>query len=136
MTTPSAHRQHTGRAVECSRSRETIKRAGDSSLTDAVATAADYGCSASHSRFFYGFRLHTLFALDGTPRALTLTSPEIDEKTVCLHMLARCHRAATSMSTAAASLRRRADLQGAKRRGKPWRTTIADRSLLAARKAP
>ena len=34
----------------------------------------------------------TLFALDGTPRALVLTSPKIDEKAVCLQMLARCHR--------------------------------------------
>ena len=29
------------------------------------------------SRFFYGFRLHTLFAMDGTPRAMALTSPKI-----------------------------------------------------------
>jgi len=78
--------------VECCRSRETVKRAGASSLDDALANAADYGYCASHSRYFYGFRLHSLFALDGTPRALVLTSPKIDEKTVCLQMLARCHR--------------------------------------------
>ena len=35
-----------------------------------LAEAADYGWCASHSRFFWGFRLHGLFALDGTPRAL------------------------------------------------------------------
>jgi hypothetical protein len=34
----------------------------------------------------------TLFALDGTPRALALTSPKIDEKQVCLQMAARCER--------------------------------------------
>ena len=78
--------------VECCRSRETVKRAGSSSLTDALADAADYGYCASHSRYFYGLRLHTLFALDGTPRALVLTSPKIDEKVVCLQMLERCHR--------------------------------------------
>jgi len=78
--------------VECCRSRETVKRAGASSLTDALADAADYGYCASHSRYFYGLRLHTLFALDGTPRALVLTSPKIDEKVVCLQMLERCHR--------------------------------------------
>ena len=33
-----------------------------------------------------------MFALDGTPRALALTSPKIDEKTVCLQMVARCER--------------------------------------------
>ncbi len=66
--------------VECARSRETVKRGGDSALADALSDAADYGYCASHSRFFYGFRLHTLFAIDGTPRAVALTSAKIDEK--------------------------------------------------------
>jgi hypothetical protein len=39
--------------VECGRSRETVKR-------PALAEAADYGYCASHSRFFWGFRLHAL----------------------------------------------------------------------------
>ena len=78
--------------VECARSRETVKRGGASSLTDALANAADYGYCASHSRFFWGFRLHALFALDGTPRALALTSPKVDEKLVCVQMVARCER--------------------------------------------
>jgi hypothetical protein len=78
--------------VECARSRETVKRGGSNSLADALSDAADYGYCASHSRFFYGFRLHTLFAMDGTPRALALTSPKIDEKDVCLQMVARCNR--------------------------------------------
>ena len=79
--------------VECARSRETVKRGGASSLADALSDAADYGYCASHSRFFYGFRLHTLMAMDGTPRAIALTSPKIDEKTVCLQLVARCQRA-------------------------------------------
>jgi hypothetical protein len=78
--------------VECARSRETVKRGGASSLGDALANAADYGYCASHSRHFWGFRLHALFALDGTPRALVLTSPKIDEKLVCVQMIARCER--------------------------------------------
>jgi Transposase DDE domain len=78
--------------VECARSRETVKRGGQSSLADAISDAADYGYCASHSRYFYGFRLHSLFAMDGTPRALALTSPKIDEKEVCLEMVARCER--------------------------------------------
>jgi hypothetical protein len=78
--------------IECARSRETVKRGGHSALDDALANAADYGYCASHSRFFYGFRLHTLFAMDGTPRAIALTSPKIDEKEVCLQMVARCRR--------------------------------------------
>ena len=71
--------------VECARSVQTTRR---SRLGD----AADYGYCASHSRFFWGFRLHALFALDGTPRALALTSPKIDEKAVCLQLVARCER--------------------------------------------
>jgi hypothetical protein len=78
--------------VECARSRETVKRAGSSSLANALANAADYGYCASHSRFFWGFRLHALFALDGTPRALALTSPKVDEKLVCVQLVARCER--------------------------------------------
>jgi hypothetical protein len=83
--------------VESARSRDTVKRGGVSSLDDALSNAADYGYCASHSRHFYGFRLHALFSLDGTPRALALTSPKIDEKLVCLQMLARCERAGGRM---------------------------------------
>ena len=71
--------------VECARSRETVKRS-------ALADAADYGYCASHSRFFWGFRLHAIFAPDGTPRALTLASPKRDEREVGLELLARCQR--------------------------------------------
>src|SRR5918999_4323169 len=71
--------------VECARSVETTRRSQ-------LADAADYGYCASHSRFFWGFRLHALFAIDGTPRALALTSPKVDEKTVCLQLVARCDR--------------------------------------------
>jgi hypothetical protein len=35
--------------VECARSRETVKRAGASSLGDTIANAADYGYCASNS---------------------------------------------------------------------------------------
>lgn len=71
--------------VECARSVETTRRSQ-------LADAADYGYCASHSRFFWGFRLHALFAPDGTPRALALTSPKIDEREVCLKLVARCER--------------------------------------------
>jgi hypothetical protein len=71
--------------VECARSRETVKRS-------ALADAADYGYCPSHSRFFWGFRLHAIFAPDGTPRALTLTSPKRDEREVALALLARARR--------------------------------------------
>jgi DDE family transposase len=71
--------------LECARSRETVKRS-------ALADAADYGYCTSHSRYFWGFRLHAIFAPDGTPRALTLASPKRDEREVALALLARTHR--------------------------------------------
>lgn len=78
--------------IECARSRETVKRGGASSLADAISDAADYGYCASHSRYFWGFRLHGLFAIDGTPRALALTSPKEGERDVALGMLERMPR--------------------------------------------
>jgi hypothetical protein len=78
--------------VECARSRETVKRAGSSSLGGAIADAADYGYCASHSRYFWGMRLHTLMAPDGTPRAMALTSPKASEREICLQLLARVNR--------------------------------------------
>jgi hypothetical protein len=69
--------------LECGRSRETAKRS-------ALADAADYGYCASHARFFWGFRLHALFATDGTPRALKLASPKRDEREVALELLQLC----------------------------------------------
>jgi hypothetical protein len=78
--------------VECARSRETVKRGGSSCLGDALSDAADYGYCASHSRWFWGFRLHTLMAPDGTPRAMALTSPREGEREVCLRLLGRVNR--------------------------------------------
>jgi len=75
--------------VETARSRETVKRAGDSQLVDAIGDAAGYGYCASHSRYFYGMRLHLLCAPDGTPRAATLWSPERGEREVAIGLLAR-----------------------------------------------
>jgi hypothetical protein len=78
--------------VECARSRETVKRGGSSCLGDALSDAADYGYCASHGRWFWGFRLHTLMAPDGTPRAMALTSPKEGEREVCLRLLGRVNR--------------------------------------------
>jgi hypothetical protein len=71
--------------LECARSVETTRRS-------ALLDAADYGYCASHSRFFWGFRLHCLFAPDGTPRAFTLASPKRDEREVGIELLARAER--------------------------------------------
>ena len=69
-----------------------MKRGGSSCLGDALSDAADYGYCASHSRWFWGFRLHTLMAPDGTLRAMALTSPKEGEREVCLRLLGRVNR--------------------------------------------
>lgn len=71
--------------VECARSRETA-------LRSALSDLCGYGYCASHSRYFWGVRLHALFACDGTPRALTYCSPKRDEREVGLELLAGCRR--------------------------------------------
>lgn len=71
--------------LECARSVQTTRRS-------ALAEAADYGWCGSHSRFFWGFRLHGLFAPDGTPRAFTLASPKRDEREVGVELLERATR--------------------------------------------
>jgi hypothetical protein len=75
--------------VETARSRETVKRAGVSTLDDAIANAAAYGYCASHSRWFYGMRLHGVFGLDGTPRAVMLVGADRPEREIALSMLSR-----------------------------------------------
>lgn len=72
--------------LECARSVKTTRRS-------ALADAADYGWCSSHSRFFWGFRLHGLFAPDGTPKAFALSSPKRDEREVGLELLRRSKRA-------------------------------------------
>jgi hypothetical protein len=71
--------------IECARSRETVFRS-------ALGDISDYGYCASHSRYFWGVRLHGIFATDGTPRAFSLTSPKRDEREVGLELLERCER--------------------------------------------
>ena len=59
--------------VECGRSRETVKRSD-------LAGFAEYGYCASHSRFFWGVRLHLLATLDGLPVGFALTGAKADER--------------------------------------------------------
>jgi Transposase DDE domain len=69
--------------VECGRSLATTRRS-------ALAECAGYGWSASHSRFFWGMRLHLVCALDGTPRGARLVSAERPEREVALELLPAC----------------------------------------------
>lgn len=66
--------------VECGRSRETVKRSD-------MAGYASYGYCASHSRFFWGLRLHLIGTPSGLPVAYALTSATTDERDTALAMI-------------------------------------------------
>ena len=66
--------------VECARSRETVHRSE-------LAGHAEYGYCASHSRYFWGFRLHLVATLHGLPVGVALTGAKADERTVLLDIL-------------------------------------------------
>ena len=67
--------------VECGRSRETARRSE-------LAGWAQYGYCASHSRWFWGLRLHLLTTLHGLPAGFALTGAKADERQVLLSILA------------------------------------------------
>jgi hypothetical protein len=67
--------------VECGRSRQTAKRS-------ALAGWAQYGYCASHSRYFWGLRLHLVCTLHGLPVVVALTGAKADERQVLLDLLA------------------------------------------------
>ena len=66
--------------VECGRSRETAKRSD-------LAGFAGYGYCASHSRYFWGLRLHLLCTPAGLPVSFALSNPKIDEREVTRDLL-------------------------------------------------
>ena len=59
--------------VECGRSRETVERSD-------LAGFAEYGYCASHSRYFWGLRLHLLATVHGLPIGFALTGAKADER--------------------------------------------------------
>ena len=67
--------------VECARSRETVKRSD-------LAGWAQYGYCASHSRWFWGLRLHLVCTLHGLPVGFALAGAKADERQVLLDILA------------------------------------------------
>ena len=66
--------------VECGRSRPTAKRSE-------LVGFAGYGYCASHSRFFWGLRLHLLCTPSGLPVAFALAHPKADEREVLRDLL-------------------------------------------------
>lgn len=59
--------------VECGRSRPTAQRSD-------LAGWAGYGYCASHSRWFWGLRLHLVCTPSGLPIAWSLASPKVDDR--------------------------------------------------------
>jgi hypothetical protein len=49
---------------------------------------SEYGYRASHSRYFWGLRLHLVATLGGLPVAFALTGAKADERQTLLGMLA------------------------------------------------
>jgi hypothetical protein len=66
--------------VGCGCSRETAKRSE-------LAGWAEYGYCASHSRYFWGLRLHLVCTLGGLPILFALTGAKADERETLLDML-------------------------------------------------
>jgi len=69
--------------VPVAQSRETVKRS-------AFAGEAQYGYCASHSRYFYGFRLHLVCAPCGMPVGFELTGAKVDEREALRGIAPRC----------------------------------------------
>jgi hypothetical protein len=66
--------------VQCGCSRETVKRSD-------AAGWAEYGYCASHSRYFWGLRLHLVCTLTGLPVMFALAGAKADEREILLGML-------------------------------------------------
>lgn len=66
--------------IECARSRETVQRSD-------LAGWAEYGYCASHTRLFWGLRLHLVCTLQGLPVGFALTGAKADERQVFLDIL-------------------------------------------------
>jgi Transposase DDE domain len=66
--------------VQCGTSRETVKRSD-------LAGWAGYGYCASHSRRFWGLRLHLVTTIHGLPVAFALTNPKTDERDVLIDLV-------------------------------------------------
>jgi hypothetical protein len=71
--------------LPCAASRETVRRSD-------LAGHAGYGFCASHSRYFWGFRLYLICTAEGMPIIWGLASPKIGEREVVAALLAHDHQ--------------------------------------------
>ncbi|MGH3003300.1 MAG: IS982 family transposase [Gaiellaceae bacterium] len=72
-------------AVPCGQSRETVKRSE-------LAGHAAYGYCASHSRYFWGFRLYLVCSPDGMPHGFCLAAANEPEREVAAALLEQMRR--------------------------------------------
>jgi len=107
--------------VECARSRETVRRSD-------LAGWAEYGYCASHSRYFWGLRLHLVATLHGLPIGYALTGAKADERQVLLDLL-------HDDPTLAASRPRQILLADKNYFGRDFEATIADAGIQLLRRA-
>jgi Transposase DDE domain len=70
--------------LPCAASRETVKRSD-------LAGHAGYGYCASHSRWFWGFRLYLVTTAEGMPVIWGLARPGLGEREVAAALLERDH---------------------------------------------
>lgn len=70
--------------LPCGMSRETVKRSD-------LAGHAGYGYCASHSRYFWGFRLYLISTPEGMPVIWGLANPKIGEREVTQALLEKDH---------------------------------------------
>jgi hypothetical protein len=88
-TTAPALRLIDSTPVPCGASRETTKRSD-------LAGDAGYGYCASHSRFFWGMRLHLLTTVEGMPVMWALANPKLDERDVMTALIDIDHNLITA----------------------------------------
>jgi hypothetical protein len=65
--------------IECGRSRPTTQRSN-------LAGWAGYGYCPSHSRYFWGLRLHLVCTPAGLPVTFALANPKVDERDVAIDL--------------------------------------------------
>ena len=108
--------------VPCAQSRETVKRSQ-------LAGSASYGYCASHSRYFWGLRLHLLCTVHGLPLGWALTGAKADERDVLIEIL-------STTSTLVSNTRKSATIIGDKNYyGRAFEATLADQGITLLRPA-
>ena len=90
--------------IECGRSRETQQRSD-------LGGWAEYGYSASHSRYFWGLRLHLIATPSGLPITFALAGAKADERDICSAMLSHAQIARDGQTIMADKGYRSADFE-------------------------